>query len=103
MSRKPHNTPKPNTHVGGNPAKVSVFEKLGTKGKVGLAVAGTVLAAGTIYALMHHDSPKKNEVSSANISENQSHQQIQPVRTYQNPYKNNYYGYHNNPYQGFLI
>lgn len=100
---KPHNTPKPNTNVGGNSAKVGVFEKLGTKGKVGLAVAGTVLAAGTIYALMNHNLPKKSEAAVTNTSENHLPQQAQPVGNYQNLYKNNYYGYHNNPYQGFSL
>lgn len=94
-----NNTPKPNTNVGGNSAKVGVFEKLGTKGKAGLAAAGTVLAAGTIYALMNHNLPKKSEAAVTNTSENQLPQQAQPVGNYQNLYKNNYYGYHNNPYQ----
>lgn len=100
---KPHNTPKPNTNVGGNSTKVGMFEKLGTKGKVGLAAAGTLLAAGTIYALMNHNLPKKSEAAVTNTSENQLHQQTQPVGNYQNLYKNNYYGYHNNPYQGFSL
>lgn len=100
---KPQTTPKPNTNFGGNSVKVGWFEKLGTKGKVGLAVAGTALVAGTIYALAHHNTPKKNEVATTNTLENQLAQSTQPVRTYQNPYNTNFYGYYNNPYQNYSM
>lgn len=99
---KPQTTPKPNTNVGGNYTKVGWFEKLGTKGKVGLAVAGTALVAGTIYALAHHNT-QKNEVTTTNVLENQLAQSTQPVRTYQNPYNTNFYGYYNNPYQSYSM
>lgn len=96
-------TPKPNTNVGGNTAKVGWFEKLGTKGKVGLAVVGTALVAGTIYALAHHNTPKKDEVKTVGTLEAQLSQPTQPARTYQNPYNTNFYGYYNNPYYNYQM
>ena len=86
---KPQSTP--NTNVGGNSAKVGWFEKLGTKGKVGLAVTGAALAAGTIYFWAHHNEPQKTITPSENTKP-----QTQP-ETYQNTCSNIY----NNPYQNY--
>ena len=98
---KPQSSPKPNTNVGGNTPKVGWFEKLGTKGKIGVVVAGTALVAGSIYALAHQNTPKKNEVKTVGALETQLSQQTQPVKTYQNPYNTNFCGYYNNPYYNY--
>lgn len=89
---KPQPTPKPNTNVGSNTTKVGWFEKLGTKGKVGLAFAGTALVAGTIYAFVHHNTPKKDEAKTVGALKTQLSQSAQSAKTYQNPYNSNFYG-----------
>lgn len=100
---KTQTNPKPNGT--GNTPKVGWFEKLGNKGKVGLAVVGTALVAGSIYELSRKDTPKKAEVKQ-DTSMTQLNQQQQPTETYQKPYKNaqynNYYGYYN-PYQSYSM
>lgn len=104
---KPQTTPKPNGSVSGNSAKVGWFEKLGTKGKVGLAVAGTALVTASMYALAHKTTPQKAEVKQDALMAGLNPQQ-QTARTYQNPYYNNYYGYYNpynlyNPYLNYSM
>ena len=91
---KPQNTPKPKIEE--NVTKNGWFEKLGTKGKVGLAVAGTTLTAGTIYALSHYNAAKKNNETVANASNNYSQEQVKPI-TYSTPNKN-LYGVQTHPY-----
>lgn len=100
-------TPKPNTSVSGNSVKVGWFEKLGTKGKVGLAVAGTALVAASMYALAHKPTPQKAKVKQDDLMTGLNPQQ-QTARTYQNPYCNNYFGYYNpcnlcNPYSNYSM
>lgn len=93
---KPQTNPKSN--ITGNTPKVGWFEKLGTKGKVGLAVVGTTLVAGTIYALSHKNTPQKVEKDTLMTQLNQQ----QSTGTYQNPYYNNYYSSYN-PYQNYSM
>lgn len=105
LTPKPQSTP--NTNVGGNSAKVGWFEKLGTKGKVGLAVAGTALVAASLYALAHKTTPQKVETKQDALMA-RLNPQHQTARTYQNPYCSNYYGYYDqynlyNPYLNYSM
>lgn len=99
----PTSTPKTNPKPNGtaNNPKVGLFEKVGTKGKVGLAVVATALAASSIYALSHKTTPKKEEVKQDTLM-TQLNPPQSPTRTNQNPYYNNYYGYYN-PYQNYYM
>lgn len=96
-NQKPQTTSKPNANVGKNSPKAGWFEKLGKKEKIGLAVAGTSLVVGTIYALSHYNSTKKNEVVTTNTSENLLTKPVQPMRSQQSPCNTNFYGCYKNP------
>ena len=90
---------KPNPNNISNKPKVGLVEKLGTKGKVGLAMAGLALVGASMYALTLKNTSQKTEVKQDDSPTILNQQQA--TRIYQNKYYNNYCS--NKPYQNFPI
>ncbi len=95
------NNSKPNPAPNVEPPKTGWFESLGTKGKIGIVVAGTALASAIAYSIIKSNQSEKNE--NKEVVKNSPNSSVQPQISnnyLQNPY-NSFNEVYYNPYQSY--